>query len=83
MISVLFGFQMPGLLTYLMIASSAKTYTQNQSCFIPMAALDVLLTPTLAQQPPKIRETIRTMLVQLGTAAWAAAATRPGASFFN
>lgn len=62
-----------------MIASSANTCTRTRSIYGPKINPRTL---TLAQQPPKINDTIRTMLVQVGMVACAAAATK-AASFFE
>lgn len=58
-----------------MIASNANTCSREMS----VTPLDQFhRTHTLAQQPPKMSETMRTMLVHIGSAVWAAAAITPG-----
>lgn len=53
------------------LQSKASAYSSNDSSSQSL---------TLAQQPPKMSETMRTMLVHVRTATWAAAAIKPGAS---
>lgn len=60
-----------------MIASSANTCNRNMSV-TPLN--DSHRAHTLAQQPPKISETMSAMLAHIGSAVWATAATRPGVS---
>ena len=62
-----------------MMASSANTCTGTWSIHCSSSCSCTL---TLAQQPPKINDTIRTILVQLGMVACAAAAIK-AASFFE